>query len=171
MSACRKNDRKRKEEGRCADCGKKKDIAGVRCSHCRDVARKRNSTWERTDAGRAARQAKIKRYMQNPGRKICHNLRARQAQALKKNFKTGSSIRDLGCSIESLRLHLEAQFQPGMTWENYGRGKDKWNVDHIEPLVMFNLKDPEQIKIAFHYSNLQPLWQTENCSWGGRKKT
>lgn len=85
-------------------------------------------------------------------------LRSRFRFALKGNFKSGSAVRDLGCSIEQLKLHLESKFQPGMTWENYGQ----WHIDHIQPLSSFDLTDLEQIKIACHYTNLQPLWAVDN---------
>lgn len=70
----------------------------------------------------------------------------------------------IGCSIEDLRAHIESQFQPGMTWENYG----KWHVDHIRPCVSFNLLDPMQQQECFHYTNLQPLWAEDNIKKGGR---
>src|SRR5208283_3555102 len=38
------------------------------------------------------------------------NLRSRLYKAIKNNQKSGSAVRDLGCSIEFLKQHLEAQF-------------------------------------------------------------
>ena len=35
-------------------------------------------------------------------------------------------------------------------------------MDHIIPVTAFNLSDPEQQKECFHFTNLQPLWGTEN---------
>jgi len=63
-----------------------------------------------------------------------------------------------GCSLNFLRNFLEAQFQPGMSWENYGA----WHIDHLRPCAAFDLRDPAQQKECFHFSNLQPLWATEN---------
>lgn len=51
-----------------------------------------------------------------------------------------------------------------MTWENFG----EWHIDHIVPLSKFNLTDYEQLKIACHFSNLQPLWAKDNLSKGNR---
>lgn len=70
----------------------------------------------------------------------------------------------LGCSISEFMNHLQSQFQPGMTFDNYGRGIGKWNIDHIRPCASFNLLDPEQQKECFHFSNLRPLWHQENNS-------
>lgn len=74
--------------------------------------------------------------------------------------KSGSAIRDLGCSMEELKVYLESKFQPGMSWDNYSF--TGWHIDHIIPLSSFDLTDPEQFKQACHYTNLQPLWAEDN---------
>ena len=45
-----------------------------------------------------------------------------------------------------------------MNWDNYGQ----WHIDHIRPCASFNLLDPIEQKICFHYTNLQPLWAEDN---------
>lgn len=90
--------------------------------------------------------------------KIRINLRNRINIALKNNQKKGSAVKDLGCSIVELRAHLESKFQSGMTWDNYGIGKEKWQIDHIIPLFTFDLTDKIQFLSACHYTNLQPIW-------------
>lgn len=87
-------------------------------------------------------------------------LRQRLYVALKKRYKAGSAVRDLGCSIEEFVKYIESKFLPGMTWQNHGR--DGWHIDHIQPLSSFNLENPEEFKQAVHYTNLQPLWAEEN---------
>jgi hypothetical protein len=67
-----------------------------------------------------------------------------------------------GCTIEQLRIYLESLFLEGMTWENYNH--KTWHVDHIRPCNTFDLSDPEQQKICFHYTNLRPLWAKDNWS-------
>ena len=94
------------------------------------------------------------------------NLRARFGAALKNNYKTGSAIDSLGCSVEELRTYLENQFTEGMTWENYG--KHGWHIDHIRPLCSFDLTVESQLNQACHYTNLQPLWAKDNLSKGGK---
>ena len=58
---------------------------------------------------------------------------------------------------------LESKFRDGMTWENYG---PFWHVDHIRPWASFDLSDPSQQKLCFHWTNLQPLLATENLAKG-----
>lgn len=57
---------------------------------------------------------------------------------------------------------MERQFKPGMSWDNYGQYG--WHIDHIKPLARFDLRDPVQVKQAWHYTNLQPLWWHENLA-------
>jgi hypothetical protein len=59
-----------------------------------------------------------------------------------------------------LKQYLESKFQTGMTWKNWS--KDGWHLDHIIPLVKFNLQDKQQFLIAYNYTNLQPLWAKDN---------
>lgn len=49
-----------------------------------------------------------------------------------------------------------------MNWENYG----EWHLDHIIPISY--AKTIEDIYKLNHYTNLQPLWASENLSKGNR---
>jgi hypothetical protein len=107
-------------------------------------------------------QVKYKR--DNVNVRLANNLRRRLNFTLKGISKSQSTLLLLGCSLEVLLGYLEKQFQPGMTWENYG----KWHVDHIKPCCKFDLNDPEEQKKCFHYTNLQPLWAKDNLNKSGR---
>ena len=96
--------------------------------------------------------------------KLSKGLRTRLWSAIKDNQKTGSAVKDLGCSIDELKSYLESKFLPGMNWDNYGLYG--WHIDHIKPLASFNLSDRKQLLEACHYTNLQPLWANENLSKG-----
>jgi hypothetical protein len=98
----------------------------------------------------------------DPTYRVRRLLRIRLNTAAKRGYRSGSAIRDLGCTIEELKLHLESKFQPGMTWDNYG--KYGWHIDHVVPLSSFDLTDPEQLQKACHYTNLQPLWAKDNLT-------
>jgi len=51
-----------------------------------------------------------------------------------------------------------------MNWFNYG----EWDVDHVLPRASFDLTDEDAQKQCFAFSNLQPLWASENQSKGCR---
>lgn len=74
----------------------------------------------------------------------------------------------IGCSIQNYMDQLELKFLPGMTWENYGNGNKQWNIDHIIPISKFDLSNDESAKLAFHFSNCQPMWAIDNFKKGNR---
>jgi len=115
-----------------------------RCEYQREYQRK----WDKGGSPAAKR------------RRISNNLRARVNRVLKGNFKSAATLELLGCSIEELKQHIEAQFTEGMTWDSWSF--DGWHIDHIRPCASFDLSDPEQQKACFHYTNLQPLWSEDN---------
>ena len=121
--------------------------------------------WQNKNRKMLNSQLKLKRES-NQQFKLKTDLRTRLRQAIKSNRKSGSAVRDLGCSIEYLKAYLEGQFEPGMTWDNWAH--DGWHIDHIRPLASFDLTDPEQFKQAVHYTNLQPLWAKDNFKKGRR---
>ena len=90
--------------------------------------------------------------------KMKHNLKRRMNNAIKGHFKDCSTLKLLGCNLETVRQHLESKFTEGMSWDNYG----KWHIDHIMPCASFDLSDLEQQRKCFHYTNLQPLWAKDN---------
>ncbi len=78
--------------------------------------------------------------------------------------KNNSTFAYIGCSLIEFKAHIEAQFLPGMTWENHN--KYGWHIDHIIPLC--TAKTEEDIYKLCHYSNLQPLWAKDNLSKGSK---
>lgn len=165
----------------CVDCSRSYKPTGwgqKRCSACGPAAiraadaawRKRNaeSFREKRRAYYHANKKKKREYERSRRRKdinfrLAFNLRRRVNKILK-GQKNGSAVDDLGCSVVELRGFLEAQFQPGMTWDNYGA----WEIDHIRPLSSFDLTDRTQFLEACNYSNLQPLWKAQNRAKGAK---
>lgn len=117
----------------------------------------RNRRWRATNPDKA-------RMQRQKEDRLAKNLRSRLNQAVRGGFKAGSAVRDLGCSIDEFRAHIEAQFLPGMSWDNWG----KWHIDHVLPLAWFDLTDRVQFLTAAHYTNMQPLWAVNNLSKGSR---
>ena len=163
--------RRYKNKTQCASCNKK-----IWYAKNKEKALKKSTDWHR-DHGDKAAEIKAKWFQKNKESiykkrqdkanldinfKISCNLRSRLANAVRNSQKAGSAIIDLGCSIEDFKKYLESKWKPGMSWENYGKGKEKWNIDHVAPLCSFDLTLREQVAEACHYSNLYPLWETDN---------
>lgn len=117
---------------------------------------------------RAKRNAYEREYwakrMQEPAYRLQKALRRRLHHALQGVCKAAPTLELLGCTTEELRLHLEAQWAEGMSWDNYGT--HGWHIDHIKPCASFDLSDPAQQRTCFHYTNLQPLWARDNLAKG-----
>lgn len=96
--------------------------------------------------------------------RLTNNIRSRVSKIVSGSVKGSSAIKDLGCSIDELKSHLESKFQEEMSWDNYG----DWHIDHIKPLSSFDLTDLIQFKQACHYTNLQPLWAKDNLEKGSK---
>jgi hypothetical protein len=165
---------------RCKDC----DSRAAKRYHERNRERRIANTraWQKANPERCRQlraesnkrcQPRIRAYyrewLSNPRNRLSNQLRVRLAGAIRgqierqkkpsaRRRKSGSAVRDLGCTMEELMLHLERQFKQGMSWDNYGR----WHVDHIKPLASFDLLDRVELLQAVHFTNLQPLWASEN---------
>lgn len=126
-----------------------------------------NKVWSKNNPDKVRKHRKTyhdKNYGINIAYTLRKRLRTRLRSAIKRRQKIGSAILDLGCSIEYLQTYLESKFQPGMSWDNYG----KWHIDHIIPLSKFDLQDIDQFSKAVHYTNLQPLWAVDNLIKGSQ---
>lgn len=88
--------------------------------------------------------------------------RLRESLFIQKAVKLERTMNLVGCSIKKLKKHLESKFVNGMTWNNYGFYG--WHIDHIRPCSSFNLLNLIGQKRCFHYTNLQPLWGSDNLS-------
>jgi hypothetical protein len=91
--------------------------------------------------------------------KLRQALRSRLFNAIRGNFKNGSAVRDLGCTIKHLVDHVESQFLPGMTWETWGTA---WHLDHFFPLAAANFDHRVEFLAVNNWRNLRPLAVEEN---------
>jgi len=105
-----------------------------------------------------------KRYNSDPYFRIvsCMRTRISKLLRLKNANKNNKFYNYLGCCKEEFIEYFQSKFKENMSWNNHG----KWHIDHIKPCALFNLLDEEEQKKCFHYTNLQPLWASENLSKG-----
>lgn len=169
-----------KISGVCKDCvrvatSKKKkhlpsDISHKTCSVCNTNKTIDNFSYCKNSVGgyrlkckNCFNKARMEKLRVNYDARIVESLRKRIRSSLgTKHLKTSGSGELLGCSTEHLRQRLELQFDGEMSWENYGIGG--WHIDHILPCSAFNMSDPTEQKMCFHYSNLQPMWASDNIA-------
>lgn len=129
----------------------------------------RNSEWQKNNRDKVNARWR-ERMKTDVNFKLSIILRIRLNEALKNNQKAGSAVKDLGCSIEELKVYLESKFYPNpetgevMIWDNWSRNKAGWQIDHIQAMSGFDLSNPEELKKACHYTNLQPLWNCDHLT-------
>ena len=116
--------------------------------------------YNRENRARLSRE-KTKRRHENWNLRISNSLRGSLRKLLVGEIRKVSAVRDLGCDLPFLKRHLEKQFDPFMTWENYG---EYWHVDHIYPMAAANLSVQSELLAVINWRNLQPLEASKNCS-------
>ena len=132
----------------------------------RPEVKDRDKERHRSPAGKAqTRKRRKERYINDSVYRFTCCMRARINLGLKGYSKSKRTEWFLSCTFGEAMDFLEKKFRPPMTRANMG---EVWEVDHIRPICSFDLSDPEQVKVCFHYTNLQPLFIGENRSKGGK---
>lgn len=134
----------------------KADRKYVNCNRSKVTNKQRR--WRRANAIRLNIEIQLRKQT-DVNFRLRVNLRNRVAAAVKGNYRAGSAVKDLGCTVPEFKLYIESKFLNGMTWENYG----KWHLDHIIALCKFDLSVRDQFLASAHYTNYQPLWGEDNC--------
>ena len=162
--------------GNCVACKKEYDIKYYRENAEAIAARHREYAQENKEAIAAYKRE----YSQeNKGRKneykknrrkydegfrmeeMCRNMLQRTLKATKMS-KTSKTYKALGYNGEDLLTHLEALFQPSMTWYN----QHLWHIDHSYPVSRY-IKDGEADPAVINaLSNLIPMWADDNMAKG-----
>jgi len=96
----------------------------------------------------------------NPQYRLANLLRNRLFVALRDFSKNGKvkSSNKYGIDYELIFEHIGPK----------PNDIEVWHIDHIKPLVSFNLNDDEQVKLAFTPENHQWLTATQNLSKGSK---
>ena len=127
--------------------------------------------YNQSEKGKAKRKAAQRAYMKNrrqtdPVYKLQCNLRSGFCDWIKGNTKTCRTEQYVCCTYKELLDYLESQFEEGMTWQNHG----EWQIDHFKAQSRFDPTIEEEAFKCWHYTNLQPMWASENISCGNKKK-
>lgn len=120
---------------------------------------------------RAVAQRLMRRRATDPSHKLADNLRRNLRQCIHRHSgsKPSPTLDLLGCTVGEFKSFIERQWSTGMSWENWGRTRNCWQLDHVRPVASFDLNDPDQLRACFHFSNYQPLWAIENAAKGARE--
>lgn len=170
--------RKKGSIDKCHNCGADYVVTNGKSKYCVDckALQKKNSL----PFMKEHHKKYIKKYMSNPLNKrksldkanklkrhkvandplfaVIGRCRSRVNQVFRINgyTKRSRTYEIIGCSYEFLMGYIESQFKLGMSWEN----RSEWHIDHIIPLA--SAKTEEDVIRLNHYTNLQPLWATDN---------
>jgi len=97
-------------------------------------------------------------YRKNPFGQV---LRVMLRRVLAGKERQGSPQYILGYTTEQLKDRLMVQFEPGMSFSNYG----EWHIDHKKPVSAFVAKNPRTVNML---CNLQPIWAKDNIAKGAK---
>lgn len=119
---------------------------------------------------------------------IGFNLRSQISKNINRILKSNGYLKNDSClkyllyTIQELKIHLESQFEPWMSWNNWGvynknSWKDDdsstwtWQLDHIIPqskLSYINMEE-DNFKRCWSLNNLRPYSAKQNLLEGNRR--
>ncbi len=128
--------------------------------HKEEIAAHKKEYYQREDVKQKRNEKSREQRLNDPIYCLICNIRTRVHNVLKQN-KNNTTYEFIGCTKDQLIKWLQSQFTGNMTWENYG---SYWHVDHVIPLIFFNLEIKEEQFLAFNWCNLQPMIGIDNLS-------
>ena len=157
-----------------------KDGYGIRCSACAAARRDRwhnDLDFRNNELEKQLKYAKKKfasdpkyreriseyqkkKYKEDPKFRLDANMSSYIRQTLNGKKAGQSWLNLVDFTVEELMEHIESQFEPGMTWDNYS----EWHIDHRKPRSWFKYETAEDnaFKECWSLDNLQPKWAEEN---------
>lgn len=158
----------------CKDCFRAK-VKSYKCHNLEAVALA-NKRWRENNRElvRISDRIKNRKNRKTPMNKIHNSISRRVNNELKQNgnSKNGESIlKYIPYTTAQLKQYLESQFEPWMSWDNYGQASTKkrtWNIDHIIPRahLPYSSFEDENFKKCWELKNLRPLNAIDNCKKG-----
>jgi hypothetical protein len=130
------------------------------------ILKRQSEYYQQKEVKRKRRAYERSVILTNPQAAVAKRIRKRIRAALRSvnANKSGRTVELIGCSFKFLKEYIENQFTADMSWDK----PHSFHIDHIRPLASFDLTDSEQLKIACHYTNLQPLSPIENIKKGAK---
>ncbi len=130
------------------------------------VNQRRRENWAANDRGRESQRRRRAANPQTTRDRLNAAMRAGIYDSLvgAKGRRQWEGL--VGYTVDSLREWIEFQFEPGMSWENYG----DWHIDHRVPIAAFKFTTPDDpgFRACWSLRNLRPLWATENHKKGAK---
>jgi hypothetical protein len=161
---------RRRASNRCVICDRARVHAteGYRKAHIRHTKKRRKTTEKGIAAKRRMAREQKQRIRSTPEGRLTKALRDRLRRAVEGNYRGGSAVAALGCSILEFKEYIENLFEDGWRWDKASWGP-VWHLDHIIPLSWFDLSNPADIAKACHFSNIRPYLALLNCKEGDRR--
>lgn len=120
---------------------------------------------------------------------VIFNLRSQVSKNINRILKSNGSLKNnnsildfLPYSLQELKEYLEKQFEPWMTWQNWGKyNKNTWNnenqltwtwqIDHIVPQskLPYTSMEDNNFKKCWSLDNLRPYSSKLNLLEGNRR--
>ncbi len=69
----------------------------------------------------------------------------------------------LGINREKFFDYINSQLIKGMVIDNFGK---IWGFDHIVPVELFDLNNPDEFKLCWNYNNIMPMFIHDNRKKG-----
>ena len=121
----------------------------------------------------------------NPSVRLRESISGMVYWSLKKNGSSKnkvSCVKYLSFSMTELKSHLEKQFEPWMTWSNWGKYNKNiwddndlttwtWQIDHVVPQskLSYSSMEDDNFKKCWSLENLRPLSAKQNIIDGNRR--
>jgi len=123
----------------------------------------KNWAKDNPDKRREASRKSSAKYLTNPKCRLSKNISRRIRKDIGTNKRGLHWEKFVGFTFRELQKHLEKQFKPEMTWDNYGT---TWHIDHKIPVAAFNFRTYGDIdfKRCWSLDNLQPMFTFDNLS-------
>ena len=131
----------------------------------RDRRLRLQKEWYYNKGGRERTYEYQKEYNKQPHVAAARFIREQVHRILEKigTKKELHSVEYVDYTPIELKEHIESLFQPGMSWDNHGMGKGKWQIDHKKEVAQYIKEGITDVNIINRLDNLQPLWTEEHA--------